>query len=152
MEDLEWLVAIEDIRTLQSRYVRYADQKDWDALVGCFLPEASFTPHDLDGKPVVVMAGRDAIKSRVSTSVGEGTARHHLLSYEIEVESPTRARGVWAMEDWIDRSMVDTPAGATPPFKTMHGQGHYHAAYEKVGGAWFIADLQLHRSKLELTH
>jgi SnoaL-like domain len=150
--DLERLIAIEDIRTLQSRYVRYADSKDWDALVGCFLPDASFTPHDLQGRPQVIMTGRDAIKERVSTSVGNGTALHHLLSYEIEVESSTSARGVWAMEDWIDRSNDDCSTGAISPFKTMHGCGHYHATYEKVGGVWFIADLKLLRVKLEFTH
>jgi SnoaL-like domain len=152
MDNLERLVAIEDIRTLQSRYVRYADQKDWDALVGCFLPGATFTPHDLQGKPLVVMFGRDGIKARVSTTVGDGTALHRLFSYEIEVESPTRARGIWAMEDWIDRSNDDSSAGAALPFKTMHGCGHYHADYEKVGGVWFIANLRLHRVELELTH
>ena len=150
--DLERLIAIENIRTLQSRYVRYADSKDWDALAGCFLPDASFIPHDLQGKPQVIMAGRDAIKERVSTSVGNGTALHHLLSYEIEVDSSTRARGVWAMEDWIDRSNDDSSTGASPPFKTMHGCGHYHATYEKVGGVWFIADLKLLRVKLEFAH
>jgi len=40
MTDLERLIAIEDIRALQSRYVRYADLKDWQALAGLFLPMA----------------------------------------------------------------------------------------------------------------
>jgi hypothetical protein len=151
MTDLERLIAIEDIRTLQSRYVRYADMKDWDALVGCFLPGASFTAYDLQEKPQVVMSGRGEIKDQISTFVADGTARHHLLSYEIEVESSTRARGIWAMEDWIDRSN-DNSTGTISPFKTMHGCGHYHAAYEKAGGIWFIADLKLYRVKLEFVH
>jgi hypothetical protein len=109
MTDLERLVAVEDIRTLQSRYVRYADLKDWLALVGLFLPDAVFTPYDVEGKPQVMMTGRDEIAKRVSNSVGSGAALHHLLSYEIEIESPTRAHGIWAMEDWIDRSGDKVP-------------------------------------------
>jgi hypothetical protein len=149
MTDLKRLIVIEDIRALQSSYVRYADLKDWQALVGLFLPDAAFTPYDAEGNPQVVMTGRDEIAKRVSASVGKGTALHHLLSYEIEVESPTRAHGIWAMEDWIDRSNDDAPAA---PFKTMHGCGHYHTDYEKVDERWFIAGQKLHRVKLEFTY
>jgi hypothetical protein len=152
MTDLERLIAIEDIRNLQSRYVRYADLKDWRALVGLFLPGASFTPYDVEGKPQIVMTGREQIAERVSTSVGAGTALHHLFSYEIDIDSPTRARGVWAMEDWLDRTNNDSSTGAAGSFKTMHGCGHYHVAYEKIDGAWFIADLKLHRVKLDFTY
>jgi hypothetical protein len=152
MTDLERLIAIEDIRALQSSYVRYADLKDWQALVGLFLPDAAFIPYDVEGKPQVVMTGRDEIAKRVSSSVGKGTALHHLLSYEIGIESPTRAHGIWAMEDWIDRSNDPGTAEAPARFKTMHGCGHYHTDYEKVDGRWFIAGQKLHRVKLEFTY
>jgi len=98
------------------------------------------------------MTGRDAIAKWVSTSVGKGTALHHLLSYEIEIESPTRAHGIWAMEDWIDRSNDPGTTEAPAPFKTLHGCGHYHTEYEKVEGRWFIAGQKLHRAKLEFTY
>lgn len=152
MTDLERLVAIEEIRTLQSRYVRYADTKNWQALAGLFLPGASFIPHDINGKPQVTMTGREEIASTINASVGGGTALHHLFSYEIDIETPTRARGVWAMEDWLDRTNDDNSTGAVAPFKTMHGCGHYHVAYEKVDGAWFIADQKLFRVKLAFTN
>lgn len=156
MNDLERLVAIEDIRRLQSRYVRYADLKDWKALAGLFLPKGRFTPYDTRGEALVTMTGREEIEGTINASVGAGSALHHLFSYEIDVDSPTRARGVWAMEDWLDRSNVeDVPnsaAGPIPSFKTMHGCGHYHAVYEKVDGTWFIAQLELFRIKLEFTY
>jgi Zn-finger nucleic acid-binding protein len=152
MTDLERLVAIEDIRNLQSRYVRYADLKDWQALAGLFLPGASFIPYGMDGAPVATMTGRDEIANTISASVGAGSALHHLFSYEIEIDSPTKARGVWAMEDWLDRTNDNSSTGAIASFKTMHGSGHYHAVYEKVDGAWFIADLKQTRTKLDFTH
>jgi hypothetical protein len=55
MTDLERLIAIEDLRYLKARYARYADSKDWDALAGLFTPEATFTPHGVDGEVQVKM-------------------------------------------------------------------------------------------------
>lgn len=181
MNDLERLVAIESLRQLQARYVRYADSGEWQALAGLFLPEAQFIPHGLNGEPQVVMTGRSEIERRVSAAVGSGMSLHHLFSYEIDIDSPTRARGLWAMEDRIDRRSAvpaarttakvrglwaaedrdepDRPAAvadglknAAPPFRTMHGLGHYHVAYEKVDEAWFIAELKIFRKQLDLTY
>ncbi|HMN47132.1 MAG TPA: nuclear transport factor 2 family protein [Povalibacter sp.] len=149
MTDLEKLVAIEAIRNLQSRYVRLADSKDWLGLAHLFLPQGSFVPYGVDGKPQVAMLGREQICRMLSDAVGAGTAIHHLFSYEIEIRSPTRAHGIWAMEDWVDRSRDHGTAAA--PFKTLHGLGHYHVDYEKVDDAWFIANQKLYRTRLELT-
>jgi hypothetical protein len=181
MNDLERLVAIEGLRSLQARYVRYADAGDWRALAGLFLPDAQFTPYGMDGRPQMVMTGPAEIEQRVSGTVGSGTARHHLFSYEIDVDSLVQARGLWAMEDWIDRgdfipaageseqarglqaaedwARADAPADAADnleepgrPFRTMHGYGYYQVVYRKVDGLWFIADLKLFRTQLDFTY
>lgn len=152
MTDLERLIAIEDIRRLQARYARLADAKDWRALAALFLPDGSFVSHDLAGQPQGSMRGRADLVRQIGAAVGAGTAIHHLLSYEIEVHSPTRAHAIWAMEDWVDRSAEAATAEAPLPFRTMHGCGHYHTDYEKVDGAWFIASQKLYRVKLEFTY
>ena len=72
MNDLERLVAIEGLRSLQARYVRYADAGDWRALAGLFLPDAQFTPYGMDGRPQMVMTGPAEIEQRVSGTVGSG--------------------------------------------------------------------------------
>lgn len=151
MTDLENLVAIEAIRNLQSRYVRVADSKDWIALGNLFLPEGCFIPYGLDGKPQVTMLGREQISSMLADAVGAGIAIHHLFSYEIEIRSPTRAHGIWAMEDWIDRTRDYSATATVPQFRTLHGLGHYHVDYQKVDGTWFIANQKLYRTRLELT-
>ena len=33
----------------------------------------------------------------------------------------------------------------------LHGWGHYHETYEKIGGRWLIASRQLTRLKVEST-
>lgn len=55
------------------------------------------------------------------------------------------------MEDWIDRTR-DSGLAADAPFKTLHGMGHYHVAYQKIDGEWLIADQKLYRTTLEITH
>lgn len=149
MTPLERLLAIEEIRALQARYVRLADLKDWAGLGRLFLPDASFTALDLAGTPQHVMRGVPEITTQIDASIGAGVVLHHLFSYEIDFASERRAHGVWAMEDWIDRS-GDT-AVAPGAFRTMHGAGHYHIDYAKVEGAWLIAELKLSRIKLDFT-
>lgn len=48
MRDLETLNAIEDIRRLEARYARYADDKRWEDLAGLFTEDGSFRWLDVD--------------------------------------------------------------------------------------------------------
>jgi hypothetical protein len=150
MNTLERLSAIEEIRSLQARYVRLADSKDWAGLGRLFLPDGSFIACDTAGMPQHVMKGAAEIASQIRASVGEGTVLHHLFSYEIDFPSPGQAHGVWAMEDWIDRSQDATVAPGA--FRTMHGAGHYHIDYAYIDTSWSIAALTLARIKLEFTY
>jgi hypothetical protein len=34
----------------------------------------------------------------------------------------------------------------------MHGYGHYHARFVKTDGAWYIAELEQTRLRLDFTH
>lgn len=145
--DLERLAATEAVRDLQARYVRLADAREWRALAGLFLPGGVFVALGMDGAPLATMIGRAAIEATISAGVGTGRSLHRLFSHEIEVLSPNAARGIFAMEDWVDRSEDPTPG----PFRTLRGRGHYHTDYERVGGAWFIARQTLRRTMLELT-
>jgi len=75
--------------------------------------------------------------------VGDVVTVHHGHMPEIEITSPTTARGIWAMED-----MLRWPAGA--PMREMHGYGHYHETYEKVDGRWRIKTIQLSRLRVDV--
>ena len=63
---------------------------------------------------------------------------------EIEITSPTTAKGIWAMED-----VLRWPEGA--PMKTLQGYGHYHETYERVDGRWLIKSLRLSRLRVDVT-
>jgi hypothetical protein len=71
---------------------------------------------------------------------------HHGHTPEIEITSPTTAKGIWAMEDllWVQE-------GAPVPYKTMRGFGHYHETYEKRNGAWQIKTIRLSRLRVDVT-
>jgi hypothetical protein len=59
---------------------------------------------------------------------------------EIELVSATEARGVWAMNDWVDQ-----------PAFTLDGWGHYHERYVLEDGAWRIADERISRLRVVRT-
>jgi len=61
---------------------------------------------------------------------------------EVEVTSPTSARGIFAMED-----LIWWPEGSRR--KTLHGWGHYHETFEKHGTKWVIKTLRLTRLRVE---
>jgi hypothetical protein len=152
--DIEVLKAIEAIRRLEARYARYADEKSWIDLAGLFTVDGSFTPQDADGKPLAVMSGRQAIIDNLTAVMtGDVTPIHLLLTSEIDISSPTTAHGIWAMADLIFRNEDPPPhageAGNVPAFKTMHGWGHYHVDYVKIGGAWYFSKRVQTRTRLE---
>lgn len=155
VNDLERLVASDEIRELMARYVRFADYKRWNDLAETFLPDGSFTPYDVDGNPRAEMRGRADIAHTIDTTIGSAKAIHHLFSYEIEVTSPTSATGVFSMEDMViraaDEPLVPDNSGVRP-FRTARGSGHYHARYERVDGKWFIAEMTQSRLTLDFTY
>ncbi|MEU1597145.1 nuclear transport factor 2 family protein [Streptomyces sp. NPDC005708] len=151
MDAVERLSTIEDLRRLMARYVRYADHQRWQDLAGLFTPDGTFTPLKPDGSVWLRMEGREEIAATVGAAGGPGHVLvHHLFSDEIDVESPTSAQGVWAMEDIITRP-EDAEVSEVFPFKGMHGFGHYHARFVQVDGSWYIAELKLTRLRLDLT-
>ena len=157
MRDLETLNAIEDIRQLEARYARYADEKRWADLAGLFTADGLFRPLDVAGNEVSRMSGREDIAAQLgSRTSGDVQPIHLLLTHEIEIESATAATGVWAMSDLIFRGdsaiPEPQPGAALPPFRTMRGWGHYHVTYRKEDGQWLIAARTQTRTRLEFTY
>jgi SnoaL-like domain len=147
MDSLERLTALEDIRALKARYFRSMDTKDWDGFAEVFAPDAvmdmSSEVPDSDDPDAGITRGNKEIAAFVHIHVDDVTTVHHGHMPEIEILSPTTARGVWAMED-----KLRWPEGS--PIHTMHGYGHYHETYELVDGAWRISTLTLTRLRLDV--
>jgi hypothetical protein len=147
MEPVEWLCAIEEIRQLKARYFRLMDTKDWDGFAAVFSPEAvmdmSAEMRDQQTGGTGITTGAHEIAAFVRGAVGDVITAHHGHMPEIEITSESTARGVWAMED-----MLRWPEGA--PIRSLHGYGHYHETYEKVGGEWRIKTITLTRLRADV--
>jgi hypothetical protein len=151
MDEMRTLTIIEETRRLMARYAYLADQKDWSALAQLFAPDGRFEPHLPDGSVWVMMTGRDQISSTLSSSSGpRDVLIHHLFSYEVDVQPPDSAHGVFAMEDLIFRPEDEQPP-AEFPFRRMHGYGHYHADFIRCQEEWQIARLVQTRQRLDFT-
>ncbi|MFM8302903.1 MAG: nuclear transport factor 2 family protein [Actinomycetota bacterium] len=127
---------VEAITALKARYFRTMDTKDWAGMRALFTDEV-VTDTTSSGGGVIV--GADAFMASLEGLLRDVVTVHHGHMPEIEITSPTTARGIWAMED-----LLRWPDGSE-----MHGYGHYHETYEKTDGEWRIATLTLTRLRTD---
>lgn len=121
------LAEVEGIKRLKYKYVRCLDQKLWDDIATCFVPEATASY----GGGAYVFEGRDAILTFLRDSMGsESFLSSHVVSQpEIELTGPDTATGVWKLEDVA--ILVDLGI-------TVRGAAFYSDEYVKVDGDWKI--------------
>jgi len=100
---------IEAIKILKGRYFRFMDTKDWTAWGGLFTADATLdadtavSTRGADPKSMPTVRGRNEIVSFVRSFVDECITVHHGHTPEIEIITPTSAKGIWAMEDIVDK-------------------------------------------------
>lgn len=147
MTEPEELAAIQRIHALKARYFRTMDMKDWAGLEAVFVPDVvadfrestgQFDDSQLTHGAVNYVTKLAAILEHVQTV-------HHGHMPEITMEGPDRASGVWAMEDklWVQE-------GSSLPFSWMHGYGHYHERYVRIGEEWHIQEIRLSRIHVDI--
>ena len=145
MEPVERLMATEEIKQLKARYFRCMDTKDWSGFEQVFAADAvmdmSSEMRDQTTRGGITR-GAAQIAAMVRTVVGPVVTVHHGHMPEIEITSPTTARGVWAMED-----KLRWPEGS--PVRTIHGYGHYHETYERTDDGWRIKTITLTRLRVD---
>jgi SnoaL-like domain len=131
---------VELIKQLKARYFRMMDTKDWDGVAAVFADDVQI---DMRGEGATEVQSLGEFVPYLIASVGAVTTVHHGHMPEIEITSPTTASGVWAMEDmlwWPDGSRI----------RHLHGYGHYHETYRKVGDEWRIASMRLTRLRRDI--
>ena len=143
MTEAERLLAIEEIKHVKARYFRCMDMKDWAGFYAVFAPDASvdYTPAAPDSSDWKATGAANVV-ALVRKVVERAVSIHHGHMPEVEITSPGSARAIFAMED-----LIFWPEGSR--YKTMHGWGHYHETYEKIGGKWLIKTLKLTRLRVE---
>jgi ketosteroid isomerase-like protein len=147
VNDIEHLLAIESIKQTKARYFRFMDTKDWAALPSVFAPDAQMDMRGETGDESGLISGAANIAAFMRASVEHLITVHHGHTPEMEFISATSARVIWAMEDklWKPENSL-----STLPFTALHGYGHYHETYSKIGAAWLIQTTRLSRLRLDL--
>lgn len=132
--DSTGLVELEALKQLKARYCRLLDAKDWTAWRQIFTDDFVSDTSKAGGK---VIEGADEFVAFTRSNLekpSQATA-HQVHAPEIELTSPTTARGIWALEDVVRLA----------PGVNLRGYGHYHETYEKVDGGWLIKSSTLTR-------
>ena len=127
----------EAIKQLKARYFRALDTKDWAGLRDVFTDDVVVDTSAAGGS---IVEGADAFVEALRGVLADVVTVHHGHMPEIELESPTRARGIWSMQDILEWS----------DGRTLHGYGHYHETYERVADGWRIKTLRLTRLRVEV--
>ena len=142
MTDLEWLVALEEIRQLKARRDRYVDAHDWDAYQALHAPDHTSYHATLTGddEQVAWTSSEEMIRNvkHVMTEINPVTI-HHSYDPEIVFDSKTNARGIWAMT----AATVNEGADGKPVWEITYG--NYYETYEKRDGRWVFTTRRWHR-------
>jgi hypothetical protein len=153
MDKIEQLLAIEEIKQVFARRLRYMDLKQWDLYGSVHTEDAvSETYGDLpphlqpvtngERNKVVGPAALAAAIKRFMEHPAPKTSCHHAHTPEIEFTSDDTARATWPMEDhlwWKDGDREEW----------LHGYGHYYEEYRRVNGRWLISFRRLTRLRVD---
>ena len=141
LEDrLQQLFDYKEIIELKASFGRLADVKDWEAYRNVFTDDCEF---DFGGGVIVRggQAGTDAIAGMLEGSVSV----HRAFMPEITFVSPIEAKGIWAVNDYIEWA----PDPETGPRAGQMGFGREYETYRKVDGTWKIAHWRLRYDRLD---
>jgi SnoaL-like domain len=144
MDDLERLVAIDEIKRVKAKYWWGLDHKDWD-----MWRREVWAPNGRLEVPEVneVHEPLDKVIEAVSSQVGDQVSVHQGHQPIIDITSSTTAKGIWAMEDRLYRTKeYPLRDGST----YLHGFGHYHETYVKLDVGWRIQSSRLTRLRVEM--
>jgi len=140
LNDVQKLLAIEELKMLRIRFCRAIDTCDWDKLQSTmteqcrlyFADETGTGKLNLD-KPVEIH-GRKAILEFVQMFTAGRRMVHIATMPEIEFESDDRARGLWNVEGFSE--------GMAPMGLVGMGFEDVVDDYVRVNGKWFIGNIE----------
>lgn len=143
MNDVERLLAIEEIKSLKGRYCRCVDTQDWDAWRECFVPEVLLI---VDGfEEQIYSDGIEQVVSNCIKLLDGATTVHQVHNPEIEILSDTEATGIWALHD-----ILKWPRPNMFGLTSLVGYGNYHEKYVKTPLGWRIRECLITRYYQEL--
>jgi len=136
MSDIEWLVALEEIRQLKARRDRYVDARDFDGLMELHAPE--HVSHNDGQEPWT--SSEELIENlrRIYWHTDfRSVGLHHSYDPEIVFDTPTTARAIWAQSGGGLQKTDDHE-------RWSHTYGYYYESYVKRDGRWLFTTRRWH--------
>jgi len=133
------LIAMEEIKRLKYKYVRCLDQKRWDDIAECFVPDAVASY----GGGAWAFEGRDAILDFLRSSMGSEKflSGHRVGQPEIDITGADTAKAIWALSDTVAQLEFGVD---------IRGGAFYEDEYVKVDGEWKIKSTGYKRTYEEM--
>lgn len=135
---------LDAIHQLKARYCRFIDTKQWTRLHTLFTLDARF--EGLGSAPTGATV--EMFVSGISTRLAPVLSIHHCHMPEINFLGFDRARGIWAMMDYLE-----WPEGSGPHeaqgFRGFTAYGHYEEEYHRTADGWRIGFLRLTRLRID---
>jgi hypothetical protein len=135
--EAERQIASQQIQELQARRCLAVDTKDWATHETLHAPD--FRSYQAEGDNWT--PGAKVYTDRVATLSANRLSAHHVFTPILTFDSPSRASGLWIMEDYIWWKQ-----GAEDHW--LHGFGFYDETYEKRDGKWLFTSRRLRRHKV----
>lgn len=146
IKSLEQLLALEEIRQLKGSYCRFLDTKRWQDLRALFSDDCQF--EGMGNLPV--SASVDTFVSHVAKRHVHTITAHHCHTPEFRFLSDDEARGIWAMEDFVEWQGLEHVSPDWTGFKGFRASGHYEEAYRRqADGRWLISFMRLTRLRMD---
>jgi hypothetical protein len=125
---------------LKARFGRLVDVQNWEAWADLFTEDCVF---DL-GAGECMIGGRDFAQANKGWLEGNVSV-HRAYMPEIEFISADEARGIWAVNDYVEYS----PDPETGSRSGQMGYGREYETYRKLGGKWKIAHWRLRYDRID---
>lgn len=143
---LERLIATEELRQLKARYCRLLDTKRWQPFRALFSEDCVF--EGMGNLPV--SASVDTFVNHVAKRHTHTITAHHCHTPEFRFISDLEARGIWAMEDFVEWQGVEHVSPDWTGFKGFRAAGHYEEAYRRGDdGTWRFTLMRLTRLRMD---
>lgn len=133
-ERIQRLEDIEAIRSLQAKYQRCLDTRDFDGLAECFADDAVSSY----GNDTMSYQGKENILNFLMGVMTLSMPSAHLIhGGEIDWISPEFAKGKWYLEDHLLHKKY---------LVKLNGTAIYHVEYKKIEGVWKISSIGYERN------
>jgi len=140
MDDIQRLVALEEIKALMARRVRSIDEKDWASFAACYAEDAQ--SHSMSSAPGGKVVGNRQIADWLANALTGITTVHQVHLPEIEFLSDDTAKGIWPLNDILSWEKDGER-------RWMRAYGHYRQTLKKIAGRWVISEHHLTRLLVE---